>query len=65
MIGLREPKMLPGEVARELRISVKTVYRLVDEGELAHVRVGRLIRIPEKSVEQYIERQTRERGGER
>lgn len=38
------------EVATILRISKQTVYRLVHEGELEAVRVGRAFRIPEHAV---------------
>jgi excisionase family DNA binding protein len=32
------------EVARRLRVSRATVYKLVAEGQLAHVRIGNSIR---------------------
>ncbi len=34
------------EVARRLRVSKATVYKLVSEGKLAHVRIGNSIRFP-------------------
>jgi excisionase family DNA binding protein len=34
------------EVARRLRVSRATVYKLVAEGRLAHVRIGNSIRFP-------------------
>jgi excisionase family DNA binding protein len=34
------------DVARRLRLSRATVYKLVAEGRLAHVRIGNSIRFP-------------------
>lgn len=43
------------EVARMMRVSKMTVYRLVHAGELPAVRVGRSFRVPEKAVHDYLE----------
>lgn len=43
------------EVARMMRVSKMTVYRLVHSGELPAVRVGRSFRVPEKTVHDYLE----------
>lgn len=45
----------PKEVAGELGVSVWTVYRLVKKGDLVAIRVGRLLRIPESSLEAFID----------
>jgi excisionase family DNA binding protein len=42
------------EIAEELRVSKMTVYRLIHDGELAHVRVGRGYRVPQPSFDEYI-----------
>ena len=42
------------EVAERLRISQKTVYRLVRRGELPALRFGRAIRIPVAGLEHLI-----------
>lgn len=42
-------------IARLLRISLPTVYRLVENGDLESIRVGRSIRVPTRSVFEYIE----------
>lgn len=42
------------EVARRLRVSTMSVYRLVHSGRLAAVRVGRAYRIPLADVERYL-----------
>lgn len=43
----RLPRMLTvSEVAKRLRISKMTIYRMIDRGEIEHVRIGRIVRIP-------------------
>lgn len=42
------------EVAKLLRVSNMTVYRLITNGELAAVRVGRSYRIREDDVDRFI-----------
>lgn len=44
------------EVAGMMRVSKMTVYRLVHNGELPAVRVGRSFRVTEKDVNAYLER---------
>jgi excisionase family DNA binding protein len=43
------------EVASMMRVSKMTVYRLVHNGELPAVRVGKSFRVPEKAVHSYLE----------
>lgn len=42
------------EVARQLRVSNMTVYRLIQAGQLPAVRVGRSYRIREVDVDRYL-----------
>jgi excisionase family DNA binding protein len=42
------------EVAGLMRVSKMTVYRLVHSGNLAAVRVGRSLRVPEQAVHEYL-----------
>ncbi len=42
------------EVARQLRVSNMTVYRLIKAGHLAAVRVGRGYRIREDDIRRYL-----------
>ena len=42
------------EVATLMRVSKMTVYRLVHNGELPAVRVGRSFRVPEHAVHEYL-----------
>lgn len=49
------------EVAAQLGgISIRTVRRLVELGELPVCRVGRLVRIPSDAVREYVSRMTEE-----
>lgn len=52
---LGEVKFLTvAEVATLMRVSKMTVYRLVHNGELSAVRVGRSFRVPEQAVQEYL-----------
>ena len=42
------------EVARVLRISNMTVYRLISSGQLAAVRIGKSYRLREEDVDRYL-----------
>ncbi|MBI2237730.1 MAG: helix-turn-helix domain-containing protein [Actinobacteria bacterium] len=42
------------EVADLLRVSRMTVYRLIRQGDLPAVRVGRGYRLPEEAVHRYL-----------
>jgi excisionase family DNA binding protein len=42
------------EIAAQLRVSKMTVYRLVETGEIDHIRVGRVYRVPEESLRAYL-----------
>lgn len=50
------------EVAAQMRVSKMTVYRLVHNGELEAVRVGRSFRVTEKAVEEYLQKSFYEAG---
>lgn len=43
------------EVAKMMRVSKMTVYRLVHGGTLPAVRVGRSFRVPEQAVQDYLQ----------
>lgn len=51
-----------GEVARYLRVSNMTVYRLVKSGQLPAVRIGRGYRIREDDVHKYLEKRYMDAG---
>jgi excisionase family DNA binding protein len=53
--GISEVRFLTiAEVASVMRVSKMTVYRLVHNGELPAVRVGRSFRVSEKDVDEYL-----------
>lgn len=59
MMGEPQPFVTGGlltvaEVAAAMRVSNMTVYRLIKNGELAAVRVGKNYRIREADVERYL-----------
>lgn len=43
------------EVAERLRVSPMTIYRLVQQGELPSVTIGRSIRVLWSGVEEYLQ----------
>jgi excisionase family DNA binding protein len=53
--SLSEVKFLTvSEVAKLMRVSKMTVYRLVHSGELPAVQIGRSFRVPEQAVHEYL-----------
>jgi excisionase family DNA binding protein len=51
---LREGFLTVDEVAVYLRVSGMTVYRLLHQGKLPHIRVGRSFRISEGHAAAYL-----------
>lgn len=45
------------ELAQVLRVGLNTAYRIVREGSIQVVRVGRQYRIPRQAVLDYIQQQ--------
>jgi len=53
--NLSEVKFLTvAEVAKLMRVSKMTVYRLVHSGDLQAVQIGRSFRVPESAVHEYL-----------
>jgi excisionase family DNA binding protein len=46
--------LLPAEVARILRVTLRTVERYCKQGKIRAVKVGRLWRIPRSSLEEFL-----------
>jgi excisionase family DNA binding protein len=46
--------MTVAEVASVMRVSRMTVYRLIHDGRLPAVQVGRAMRVPEQAVRDYL-----------
>lgn len=50
-----EPVLTIGEVAERLRCrNTDTIYRMVARGDLRAVRVGRLLRVPESALREFL-----------
>ena len=47
------------EVAKYLKISKHTAYKLVERGKLPHFRVGRQLRYRKESIDQWATQQER------
>jgi excisionase family DNA binding protein len=60
--SLVERFLTVSEVAKHLRVSNMTVYRLVNSGQLAAVRIGRGYRIREEDVRKYLEQRYMDAG---
>jgi excisionase family DNA binding protein len=45
---------LPREVAELLRVSVSTIYRMIEDGRLRAIRVRGGYRIPREAVEEIV-----------
>lgn len=50
-----ETVMRVQDVARHLDCDRDTVYRLIHDGHLRCIRVGRLIRVPQSALAEFIE----------
>lgn len=50
------PALRPREIARRLDVSERTVYRLIERGQLRAIRVGRVVRIPVDAFEEFLRR---------
>lgn len=53
-MGDNEALLTVAEVARELRVSTMTVYRLVQAGELPAFRIGKNYRIKRNDLDAYL-----------
>jgi excisionase family DNA binding protein len=56
------PEILrPSEAARMLTVSLRTLYRLVEEGRIGHIRVSeRGLRFRREQLAEYLEANTHE-----
>lgn len=50
------------EAARRLGITPRTLYRLIDEGQIVAYKFGRVIRLQERDVDAFIDRSRIEPG---
>lgn len=54
--------LTPESAAERLAIGERTLYRLLEAGELPSVRIGRSRRIPADALVEYVERLRAEQG---
>lgn len=59
---MRSPFLTVAEVARELRVSTMTVYRLIKAEELPATRVGKSLRLRADDVERFLQGRYTEAG---
>jgi len=52
--GTAVPFLTPSEVLAQLRVNIKTLYRLIGDGELPAVRVGRQWRVRPHDLEAWL-----------
>ena len=57
------PYLTAREVANLLRVSIVTVYRLCETGQLPHVRVCNAIRVDEGDLRTFLRNETRRQAG--
>ena len=50
------------DVQRRLNVSLPTVHRMLNDGRLKKIKVGRAVRIPESSVNEYISKEEPKNG---
>jgi excisionase family DNA binding protein len=51
-----EKLLTPDQVAEYLAVSRKTVYRIINSGKLNAIKVESILRIPEESLKEYVDR---------
>jgi excisionase family DNA binding protein len=54
-----KPELTTGEVAREIGVSVVTVRKLTEEGQLAGWRIGSRYRYARRDVESFLSKSAR------
>jgi excisionase family DNA binding protein len=58
-----ERLLTPDQVAEFLAVSRKTVYRIIKAGKLEAVKVESILRIPEESLKDYVNRNIKRNSG--
>ena len=54
----------PSEVAMMLRVDMRTVYGMIERGELPQIKAGRVIRIPRAPVDKLLGRKSEPANGD-
>lgn len=51
---MSEALLTVDQAAKQLTISRATAYKMVDTGEILTIKIGRLRRVPQSSIDQFI-----------
>jgi len=54
-LGSEERLLSPYEFAERLSISRWTVYKMIGDGRIQSIKIGRLVRIPDSEVNRIVE----------
>lgn len=53
-----EKLMTPAQVAERLQVTERTIYKYLSEGSLDAVKLGRVWRITEEQLQEFLDRHT-------
>jgi excisionase family DNA binding protein len=56
MSRFAEQYIKPSEIAKRLDMHRSGVYKLIQDGELPHIRIGRAVRVPLPAFEAFVRR---------
>lgn len=54
-----DPLLTRQEVAKTLKMSVPQIDRLIRDGRITHVKIGRRVLVPEQAIADFIAAHTR------
>ncbi len=54
-LGSKERLLSPHELAERLSISRWTVYKMIGDGRIQSIKIGRLVRIPDSELLRIVE----------
>jgi acetyl-CoA synthetase len=60
-----EPLWTIAEVAEKLKVTTKTVRQWLQRGQMRGIKAGKLWRVPESAVDEFLQRPPRGKEGER
>ena len=50
----KEEYFKPEDLAEKFKISLSSIYKLIKSGELSHIRLGKVYRIPASDLQKYL-----------
>ena len=54
MSTFEDSYLKPSDIARRLSLHRSQVYKLIKDGTLPHIRIGRSVRVPTPAFEAYL-----------